>query len=176
MPDYSPSFYYPDRYWPPDWWPEIGTSTGVAVTNSARWMVVNAIASALIASTGIATVSDKREPWWDFNPTQFPHVFVMETNERKERFSYPSATANDMHARLDLTIEGYAYDNNNDLDTVRMDLIRDIEVAIQNSTAVKDATWEMIPQEVVADTATLDNYCIVHCHYQARYLYNHVAA
>jgi hypothetical protein len=174
--NYSPTGYHPERYWPKYWWPEVGTSTSAPVSNSARWQITNAVALALSASTGIVSVSDKREPWWDFEINQLPHVFVMETNEKKERFSYSSTSFDDMHGTLDLTIEGYCFDANNNLDSVRMDLIRDIEIAIQNSTAVQSVTWEMIPQEVVSDQGTLDNYGIVHCHYQARYLYNHVNA
>jgi hypothetical protein len=176
MENYFPVLTFPNIYWPDRWWTEVGTSTGITVSNSIRWQISNAIQNALASSTGISSVSDKLEPWWDFDHNQFPHVFVKETNEQRERFTFLDSTGLDMHARLDFTVTGYCFDINNDFDSKRSDLVRDIEIAIQTSTAIKDVVWEIIPQDVVSDQGMLDNYCIVHCHYQARYLYNHLAA
>jgi uncharacterized protein YuzB (UPF0349 family) len=171
---YFPVKTFPERWFQEHYWPDVGTSTGVAVTNSMRWQIVDAVKNALSSSTGIGSVSDKREPWWDFNPTQMPHVFVVENTEERSRFSFPDSVSDDMHALLNLNIEGYCYSNTDDQDDVRMALIRDIEVAIQNSTSVKDVTWEIVPTDVTADKGVIDNYCLVHCKYRAEYLYNHV--
>jgi hypothetical protein len=168
MDSMYPPHDWAEHYWPADWWPDILTSS-----NSQRWKIVNAVLIALSASTGIASVTNKLESWWDFNPSQFPHIQVLENAEKKKRFSYPNANDKDMYSELELNIEGFVFDMQNSLDVKRTDLIRDIELAVTSSTEVKDVTADIVNVSVETDRGTLDNYGIVHSKFLVKYVYNH---
>lgn len=142
---------------------------------SQRKQILDAVTTALNASTGIVYVSNYRQPWWDLKPNNFPAVCILETDENKKRFAYIHPSAEDMYSELVLTVLGYQFDENNDLSTKRTNLIQDIEYAIQGSTGVKDVTKDIINTKVETDNGLVDNYAIVHCRYVAKYVYNHAA-
>jgi hypothetical protein len=146
------------------------------MADSARKQIIDAIVATLTTgSTGIVTVTTKREPWWEWDVWQFPGVCVLEGPEKKSRFSYPDASSSigDMYSELEVNVLGYAQDMRNDLDMKRTDLIRDIEKAISISTTLNDLTLDIIPQTVETDQGTLENYCITHNRYLVKYIYNH---
>jgi hypothetical protein len=143
------------------------------MSNSLRKQITDAVVTALSASSNIAHVTTKREPWWDWDMTYFPGVCVVAQQEEKSRFAYIHPTAEDMHSSFTLEIEGYTWDNANDNATKQTDLIRTIETTIQGSTAVDDLTWDIYPTRVETDQGLIDNYSVAKCEYKVRYIYNH---
>lgn len=143
------------------------------MADSIRKQILDAYVTALTASTGISYVSSKIEPWWDWDVSRFPAVCVIDGNENRSRFAYLHPTSEDMYSDYNITVIGYQYDQANDLETKRTDLVRDIEKAIQLSTAINDLT---LGNEIVAvetDQGWVDNFSITHCKFVAKYAYNH---
>jgi hypothetical protein len=170
MESMYPPHDWAEDYWPADWWPDILSSS-----NSTRWKITNAALIALSGSSGVESVSNKKQPWWDFNPDKFPHVCILQNEEKKSRFSYPNTFDKDMYSELELNVIGYCQDRNDTLDVKQTNLIRDIELALEGSTELKDIALDIIPQTVETDQGTLENFSIVHCKYKVKYIYNHAA-
>jgi hypothetical protein len=146
------------------------------MADSTRKQILDAIVATLTTgSTGIVTVTTKREPWWDWDVWKFPGVCVLEGPEKKSRFSYLDASSSigDMYSELEVNVLGYVQDLRNDLEPKRTDLIRDIENGIEKSTTLNDLTLDVINQEVVTDQGMLENQGVVHCKYLVKYIYNH---
>jgi hypothetical protein len=146
------------------------------MADSIRKQITDAfVATLTTGTTGIVTVTDKKEPYWEWDIYKFPGVAVLENTERKSRFCFQgfSTSAGDMQGELEINIIGYAFDMNNDLDAKRTDLIKNIEISVAASTTLNDLTLDVTPTAVETDQGTLENFAIVHCRYMARYLYNH---
>jgi hypothetical protein len=145
------------------------------MAETIRKQIIDAVVAALRSSTGINYVTTKKEAWWDWDISRLPAVCVTaDPEEKRKRLAYPNS-GDDMDAELELDILGYAFDINNDLSVKRTDMIRNIESAIAKSTTLDDLTLDVIPQTVETDQGTLENYCISHSKFLAKYIYNHAA-
>lgn len=146
------------------------------MADTTRKQVYDAAVAALTASTGIKYVTTKLDAWWDWSPSRYPGVCVIDGSEDKNRFAYMWASttdAGDMESKLELVVHGYCFDPNNSLDTKRSELIKDIEKALTASTALDALTLDVTPVNVETDEGVIENYSLVKCRYQVRYLYNH---
>jgi hypothetical protein len=144
--------------------------------DTTRQKVYDAAVYALGSSTGIAYTTKRLDAWWDWPPSRYPGVCVIDGAEDKSRFSFMGAASTDvgdMTGRMELVVHGYCFDPQNDLDGKRSALIRDIEVALTSSTALDDLTLDVTPVAVETDEGVIDNYSLVKCRYLVRYLYNH---
>jgi hypothetical protein len=142
---------------------------------SNRELIISATVSALSGSSEINYVTTKKEPWWDWDLNRFPGVCVIANRtDKRQRFSFVG-TSGDMYSELELSIIGYAFDANNDLAVKRTDLIRTIEKTLVNDATLDSITLDMAPTTVETDQGTLDNFCIVHCKYIAKYNYDHTS-
>ena len=147
------------------------------MADTTRKQVYDAAVSALTASTGIMYVTRRLDAWWDWPVNRYPGVCAIDGSEEKNRFSFivgsTTTSPADMEARMELIVHGYCFDPNNSLDTKRSELIKDIEKALTSSTALDDLTLDVTPVSVETDEGVIENYSLVKCGYQIRYLYNH---
>lgn len=147
------------------------------MADTVRKQVYDAAATALGSSTGIKYVTRRLDAWWDWQPSRYPGVCVIDGSEDKNRFSFmvgsTTSSPADMESKMELVVHGYCFDPNNNLDTKRSELIKDIEKALTASTALDDLTLDVTPVNVETDEGVIENYSLVKCRYLVRYLYNH---
>jgi hypothetical protein len=150
----------------------------MSVADSKRKVVMDAIVNSLAQSTGVQTSVQEYISWWDLDPGKFPVTILIDRESIVERAAYRSTADDDMKCELSFTIKGYVHDFGNSSDTLssrRTGLIRDIEVALDQSTSLflvpaKDFTVT----GVNSDKGIMDNYSIVDVDCSILYYYNHL--
>src|SRR5690349_7229653 len=135
------------------------------MANSIRQQILDAVTSALTASTGIATVNTSQQVYWEIPEAACPQVYVVDDVEIKERMSFLHPTLEDMQSTLNLLIVGNVFDIGNDTATKSANLIRDVELAIQGSTAVNDLTQDTRMVSVQTDAGIQENFGTIHMKY-----------
>lgn len=145
------------------------------MADSVRKTIYDAIVTALDNSTEFAHVTRKLEPWWDWSANKFPGLCVLDGDETKKRLAFLHASAGDMYSEVDFRIIGYERDMNNDLDSKRSNIIQQIEIVLQASTALNDLTMDIVPVSVKTDNGQLENFTVTESLFRAKYQYNHAS-
>jgi len=141
---------------------------------SKRKTVVDAMETALRAITGIGIVTQDKKIWSGLNPDDHPALLLTPDKPEVERLAYAHATSFDMHAIMQVTIEGLVYDILEADSQVSLDnLLSDVEKAIVGNTALSDLTVEVVPTSDEILTEWQDHYGIFTAVYAVEYLYNH---
>ena len=153
------------------------------MANSVRQNIMVAVVSSLtnIASgstyaTDVKFVSENIKHWAEVDNSKFPAVFPIDTDETKESFTFrPDGTAYDMKSTLTILVTSYLYSRTGVTSTARGNLLRDIEKAMMNATAMTTIAnvIDIRPMRVTTDQGTLDNYSIHDQEFAIDYLYNH---
>jgi hypothetical protein len=133
-----------------------------------REQILDAIKTALGASTGIAYVTDKREAWQDWAQNRYPGVCILTGEEQDSRFCY-SGTDN-LLCTMPVEVIGCVFDKANNLGTKRSDLIGAIEKAIVGSTVLAGLIRDVQLSRVHTDQGIQDNYSVVSCTFNIEYL------
>ena len=153
------------------------------MANSVRQQVMVAVVSSLtnITSgatyvTNVAFVSENIKHFAELGTDKFPAIFPIDTDETKEAFTFgPNTSALDMKSTLTVLVTSYLYSRTGVTVQARSDLLRDIEKAMMNATAITTITniIDIRPMKVTTDQGTVENYSIHDQEFQIDYLYNH---
>ncbi len=141
---------------------------------SKRKTVVDAMETALRAITGIGIVTQDKKIWSGLNPDDHPALLLTPDKPEIDRLAYLHTTSFDMHAIMQVTIEGLVYDildsnSETSLDT----LLSDVEKALVGDSALSALTVEVVPVSDEILTEWQDHYGIFTAVYAVEYLYNH---
>lgn len=144
-----------------------------------RQDIYDAAYTALNASTGTNYVTkDLTQSGFDWSMDHYPGCIITDMPERKTRFAYPDATAEDMESEMSISVDGFVREvtlASTALEAKRGDLIADIEKAIFNSTGVDDLILDIIDMEVDTDRNVLEGVGWCNVRFTLRYIYNHLA-
>lgn len=127
-------------------------------------------------SSTVQFVSENMKSFQELGTDKFPALFPIDTDETKESFTFrPDTSALDMKSTLTILVTSYLYSRTGVTASSRCDLLKDIEKAIMNATAMTTISnvLDIRPTKVTTDQGTLDNYSIHDQEFQIDYLYNH---
>ncbi len=151
------------------------------MADSIRAQVMTAVLSALTGITtargyqsSVVTVSENIRHWTACNPNEMPAIFPIDTGEDKDYASF-GTSSRDMRSRLSVVITSYLYKLGGVTAGTRSDLLRDVEKAMVNSTAMTTVNNVLFirPIRVTTDQGTIDNYSIHDQEFQIEFLYSH---
>ena len=143
---------------------------------SKRKDIYSAIVTAVDNSTGINYVTREiNENGLEWNESRYPGVKIIDAEETKSRLSFPDPTNEDMQSEFYIDITGFvrAKISTDNLETNRGQLLDDIEVAINSSTAIDDLVKDIIPEEQTDDRGFFEGIGWVTQRYRCLYFYNH---
>lgn len=153
------------------------------MANSIRQQIMVAVVSSLSNiseyngyQTDVEFVSENMKHFTELGTDKFPAVFPIDTDETKESFTFrPDTSALDMKSTLTVLVTSYLFSRTGVTSTARGDLLRDIEKAMMNATAMTTITnvLDIRPMKVTTDQGTVENYSIHDQEFQIDYLYNH---
>lgn len=153
------------------------------MANSIRQTVMIAVVSSLTNITSSATyvtnvayVSENMKSFSELGQDKFPAIFPIDTNEDKDAFTFRGISgAQDMKSTLTVLVTSYLYSRTGVTVQARSDILRDIEKAIMNATAMVSISSiiDIRPVKVTTDQGTIENYSIHDQEFAIDYLYNH---
>lgn len=150
------------------------------MANSVRQNVMIGVVSALTGITtargyqsSVGTVSENIQGYTEVKPNEFPALFPIDTGEAKEEFTFPGTASNNMQSRLTVLVTSYLFARGGVSSGTRCDLLRDIEKAMLNATAITTVSGilDIRPIRVTTDQGTLDNYSIHDQEFEVWYTY-----
>jgi len=144
-----------------------------------RQDINDAIYAALDGSTSVNYVSRDYDAWWEWGPDRYPGVCMIPGEAEISRLAYPHATASDMEAIYPMSVQGYTEQigTSSRADEQKSALLAAIEDAVSNSTAVDDATCDVVMIGADEENGGLaDNWHgIVTGNFMITYHYNHLS-
>lgn len=143
---------------------------------SKRKDIYSAVCTAINNSTGVNYVTrEEMENGMEWTESRYPGVKIIDAEEAKSRLAFPDTTNEDMQSEMYFDITGFvrAKVSTDDLETNRGQLLDDIEVAINSSTAVNDLVKDITPEEQTDDKGFYDGIGWVTQRYRCLYFYNH---
>jgi len=153
------------------------------MANSIRQQVMVAVVSSLSNiseyngyQTDVRFVSENIKHFSELDTDKFPAIFPIDTNEAKESFTFrPDSTAGDMKSTLTILVTSYLFSRTGVTVQARSDLLRDIEKAMMNATAMTTISniIDIRPVNVTTDQGTIDNYSVHDQDFEIDYVYNH---
>lgn len=125
--------------------------------------------------TDVKHVSENMKSFTELDNDKFPAVFPIDTNEEKESFTFRTSTAQDMKSTLTVLVTSYLYSRTGVTVQARSDLLRDIEKAMMNATAMTtiSSITDIRPVRVTTDQGTIENYSVHDQEFAIDYVYNH---
>lgn len=125
--------------------------------------------------TDIKFVSENMKHFSELGQDKFPALFPIDTDEQKESFTFRGSTALDMKSTLTILVTSYLFSRTGVTVQARSDLLRDVEKAIMNATAMTTMSGilDIRPIRVTTDQGTIENYSIHDQEFAIDYLYNH---
>ena len=144
--------------------------------DSKRKQVLDAIVTALSASTGINKAGQNVESWWEWDITNFPGVTLIDYNTEIERIAYSSTDTDvdDMEARMEIVCRGFVHDMNNVLASKRTTLIKEIETVLVSSTGIAAKVKDVEILGIETDLGYIDNFSIFDSKFEVVYHFNHL--
>jgi hypothetical protein len=152
------------------------------MANSIRQQIMVAVVSSLTNITSSATyvtnmafVSENMKHFSELGNDKFPAAFPIDTDEAKEAFTFRTSTAQDMKSTLTVLVTSYLFSRTGVTVQARSDLLRDIEKAMMNATAMTTISnvVDIRPMKVTTDQGTIENYSVHDQEFQIDYTYNH---
>jgi hypothetical protein len=153
------------------------------MANSIRQQIMVAVVSSLTNvstdngyQTDVKFVSENMKHFSELDNNKFPALFPIDTDEAKEAFTFrESATAQDMKSTLTVLVTSYLFSRTGVTVQARSDLLRDIEKAMMNATAMTTISnvIDIRPMKVTTDQGTIENYSVHDQEFQIDYTYNH---
>lgn len=153
------------------------------MANSVRQQIMVAVVSSLTNistdngyQTDVRFVSENIKHFSELDNNKFPALFPIDTDEVKESFTFrESTTAQDMKSTLTVLVTSYLYSRTGVTVQARSDLLRDIEKAMMNATAMTTLSniFDIRPMKVTTDQGTIENYSVHDQEFQIDYTYNH---
>ena len=152
------------------------------MASSIRQNIMTAVVSALANITtargyqsSVKTCTESIKHWQEVGADQFPALFPIDSDEAKESFTFRGASAQDMKSTLTIVATSYLYSRTGVTSGTRCDLLRDIEKAMMNATAMTTISnvLDIRPVRVVTDQGTIENYSIHDSEFAIDYTYNH---
>lgn len=144
------------------------------MADTKQKQIIDAIVTALEGITGVGKVTQDEREYSGESVDDYPRLLVQHSKPRVEPISYPSSTADDMEAELEITIQGVVHNiNTSNIDGDMDELMQDVEQAMAGNASLAALVKEVWPEsdENVAD---LDqNYGIFAMSIVAMYHYNH---
>lgn len=153
------------------------------MANSTRQDIMIAVLSALSNITtargyqsSVKTCTESIKHWQEVGQDNFPALFPIDSDEAKEPFTFRDTSAQDMKSTLTIVVTSYLYSRTGVTASARCDLLRDIECAMLNATAMTTITnvLDIRPVRVTTDQGTIENYSIHDSEFAIDYTYNHV--
>lgn len=125
--------------------------------------------------TNVAFVSENMKHFAELGPEKFPALFPIDTDEQRESFTFRGASALDMKSTLTVLVTSYLFSRTGVTVQARSDLLRDVEKAMMNATAMTTMSniLDIRPVRVTTDQGTIENYSIHDQEFAIDYLYNH---
>jgi hypothetical protein len=152
------------------------------MANSIRQQIMVAVVSSLTNITSSATyvtnvafVSENMKHFSELGTDKFPALFPIDTDETKEAFTFRTTTAQDMKSTLTVLVTSYLFSRTGVTVQARSDLLRDVEKAVMNATAMTTMAniVDIRPMKVTTDQGTIENYSVHDQEFQVDYTYNH---
>jgi hypothetical protein len=126
--------------------------------------------------TDVEFVSENMKHFSELGTDKFPAVFPIDTNEQKESFTFrPDTACGDMKSTLTILVTSYLFSRTGVAVQDRCDLLRDIEKALMNATAMTTISniIDIRPVRVTTDQGTIENYSVHDQEFAIDYVYNH---
>jgi hypothetical protein len=125
--------------------------------------------------TDVKFVSENMKHFSELDNNKFPALFPIDTDEAKEAFTFRGSTAQDMKSTLTVLVTSYLFSRTGVTVQARSDLLRDIEKAMMNATAMTTISnvVDIRPMKVTTDQGTIENYSVHDQEFQIDYTYNH---
>jgi len=126
--------------------------------------------------TDVKFVSENMKHFSELGTDKFPACFPIDTNEAKESFTFrPDTTCGDMKSTLTVLVTSYLYARAGVSVQARSDLLRDIEKAMMNATAMTgiSSIIDIRPVSVTTDQGSIENYSVHDQEFAIDYTYNH---
>ena len=153
------------------------------MANSVRQQIMVAVVSSLTNittdngyQTDVEFVSENIKHFSELGTDKFPAIFPIDTDETKESFTFRESTsAQDMKSTLTVLVTSYLYSRTGVTVQARSDLLRDIEKALMNATAMTTISniYDIRPMKVTTDQGTIENYSVHDQEFAIDYTYNH---
>ena len=153
------------------------------MANSIRQQIMVAVVSSLTNitkdndyQTDMKFVSENIKHWEEVDNNKFPAAFPIDTNEAKEAFTFrPDTSAGDMKSTLTVLVTSYLFSRTGVTVQSRSDLLRDIEKAMMNATAMTEISsiTDIRPVNIITDQGSIPNYSIHDQEFAIDYVYNH---
>lgn len=133
------------------------------------------ITSSATYVTNVAFVSENMKHFSELGNDKFPALFPIDTDEQKEAFTFRGSAAQDMKSTLTVLVTSYLFSRTGVTVQARSDLLRDVEKAMMNATAMTTMAniVDIRPMKVTTDQGTIENYSIHDQEFQIDYTYNH---
>jgi len=149
------------------------------VANSIRHQIMDAVIDALEAittgggyQTNVAYVSEVYQGYQELDLKKTPAVFPIDTDEQKRVDAIGVGTTDEMVSELTIACTCIVHDRTNDTRLKRTNLIRDVEKALMNNTALAALIEYIAPIDVVTDHGTIPNYSIWDQSFMITYIYD----
>jgi len=150
------------------------------MANSVRHQIMDAVTAALegitVANgyqTEVKYVSEGMEDYEQISKSKLPAVFPIDADEKRTWATIAGDSADDLEGELMLVVSCYVYDRQNVTRQQRTDLMRDVEKALMNNTAIDALILYMEPDKIVTDRGTIPNFSIWDQSYKLTYRYQH---
>jgi len=152
------------------------------MANSVRQQIMVAVVSSLTNittdngyETDVEFVSENMKHFSELGTDKFPAAFPIDTDELKESFTFRGSSAQDMKSTLTVLVTSYLYSRTGVTVQARSDLLRDIEKAMMNATAMTTLSniFDIRPMRVTTDQGTIENYSVHDQEFAIDYTYNH---
>ena len=144
------------------------------MANSIRHQVMDAVITALEGVATLKLVSETLEDHEQIPKANLPAAFPIDGDEKREYAQIIGSSSIDVEAEMELIVSCVVYDRGNVTRQQRTDLMRLVEKALLNDSALLALILFIEPTGVVTDKGTIPNFSIWDQSYKVTYRYNSV--
>ena len=137
--------------------------------NSIRCQIMDKVIHALDGVTAMKSVSEVYLNYDDIPHKNIPACFPIDTNEEHDPFTLSGA--NDIHAILTISVLVVIHSEVGEFRRARCDMIKNINKAMLNDTALLDIILNISPKTVKTDQGSIEKYSLWEQEFEIEYTY-----
>jgi hypothetical protein len=136
--------------------------------------IIDAIITALESVTGVNKVTKDVAVWNQADPMSYSTLYISLKKEEGDQVYFRHPTADDMHAELEITIQGDVREKlESGVETAIDTLLKNVEIAINGSSAIDNLLIDIYCTS--DEYIKVDNFGLFSAVYFADFEYNHLA-
>ncbi len=141
---------------------------------STQKSIIDAMITALESVTGVNKVTKDVKVWNQADPMSYSTIYITMKKEEGDQVFFRHPTSEDMHAELEIIIEGQVMEKyETDVETAIDTLVKNVEIAINSDSDLDDLLIDIFCED--DEYIKVDNYGLFSAIYRADYYYNHLS-